>query len=50
MCDDLVVAGCAWFDDFAREEICIDYGEVVWRRGEDGGYGGFAGGDGAGET
>lgn len=44
------VAFGAGLDDLAREEVGIDYGEVVGRGGEDGRYGGFAGRDGAGEA
>lgn len=39
MFQDGIVARGAWFDDFACEEIGVDYGEGVWGRGEDGGYG-----------
>lgn len=45
--DDLAVAGGAWLDDFAREEVGVDDGEIVGRRGEDGRDGGFTGGEAA---
>lgn len=44
------VASGAGLDDLAREEVGVDYGEVVGRGGEDGGDGGFAGRDGTGEA
>lgn len=46
--DDLAVAERAWLDDFAREEVGVDDGKVVWRGGEDRGDGGFSGGQAAG--
>lgn len=48
--DDCFVAGCAGFDDFAGENVGVDYGEGVGWGGEDGGDGGFASGYGAGEA
>lgn len=44
------VAFGAGLDDLARDEVGIDYGEVVGRGREDGRYGGFACRDGAGEA
>ena len=45
---DEVAAGLP--ERLAREDVGVDYGEGVWRLGEDGGDGGFAGCDGAGEA
>lgn len=47
---DCGVSFSAGLDDLAREEVGVDYGEVVGRGGEDGGDGGFARRDGAGEA
>jgi len=35
MRDDFIVACGTWLDDFAREEVGIDYGEGIGRLGED---------------
>lgn len=48
--DDGGVARGAGLDDLARDEVGVDYGEGVGRFGEEGGDGGFAGCDGAGEA
>lgn len=48
--DDRGVSFGPWRDDLSREKVRVDYGQVVRRRGEDGGDGGFAGGDGAREA
>ena len=44
---DSVVAGGAWLDDLAGDFVGVDDEEVVGRRGEDLGDGGFAGCDAA---
>lgn len=45
--DDLAVARGAWLDDFAREEVGVDDGQIVRRGAENGGHGGFSGGQAA---
>ena len=50
MGDDLCVGAGARLDDLAGEEVGVDDGEGVGRLGEEGGDGGFAGRDGAGEA
>jgi hypothetical protein len=45
-----VVARGAGLDDLARDQVGVDDGEGVGWFGEEGGYGGFAGCNGAGEA
>ncbi len=47
---DLAVAVGSWEDGAAGEEVGVDDGEVVRGGVEEGGDGGFAGGEGAGEA
>lgn len=49
MFEDLLVASRSGLDDAAGEEVGVDYWEGVGGLGEEGGDGGFPGGEGAGE-